>query len=184
MTAEKFKRKLVNLNVKRRLQIWLLIRIGGIIILTSIVSALILYGYARHETINSFYQAHIKIRRVSDLLLPVVLSGSAISLISGVFLALFLPQKIAGPLYRIEQELNKVKAGDFRIKIRLRTKDTLVNFTSHINETIATVDRRLSDMQKAVNSIENTENLPDKTRENVDRIKQLLHDCKTSLNQP
>lgn len=182
MTADKFKRKLVNLNVKRRLQLWLLLRIGGIIILTSIISALILYGYARHETINTFYQAHIKIRRVSDLLLPVVLSGSAISLISGALLALFLPQKIAGPLYRIEQELNKVKAGDFRTKIRLRTKDTLVNFTSQINDTIATVDQRLSDMQKAMNSIDNIESLPQDTREKLDDVKRLLNDCKTTLN--
>jgi len=182
MTADKFKRKLVNLNVKRRLQLWLLIRIGGIIILTSIISALILYGYARHETIDTFYQAHIKIRRVSDLLLPVVLSGSAISLISGALLALFLPQKIAGPLYRIEQELNKVKAGDFRTKIRLRTKDTLVNFTSQINDTIATVDQRLSDMQKAMNSIDNIESLPLDTREKLDDVKRLLNDCKTTLN--
>jgi len=182
MTADQFKRKMINLNVKRRLQIWLLIRIGGIIILTSIVSALILYGYARHETINTFYQAHIKIRRVSDLLMPVVLSGSAISLISGAFLALFLPQKIAGPLYRIEQELNKVKAGDFRIKIKLRTRDTLVNFTSQINETIATVDCRLSDMQKAVSDIENLDALPQNTRDKIDEVKRLLNDCKTTLN--
>ncbi|WP_321531866.1 methyl-accepting chemotaxis protein [uncultured Desulfuromonas sp.] len=182
MTAEKFKRKLVNLNVKRRLQLWLLIRIGGIIILTSIISALILYGYARHETINTFYQAHIKIRRVSDLLLPVVLSGSAISLISGALLALFLPQKIAGPLYRIEQELTKVKAGDFRTKIKLRTKDTLVNFASEINDTIATVDHRLSDMQKAINSLDDNEILPQDTREKIDEVKRLLNDCKTTLN--
>ncbi len=184
MTADKFKRKLINLNVKRRLQIWLLIRIGGIIILTSIVSAMILYGYARHETIHNFYQAHIKIRRVSDLLLPVVLSGSAISLVSGVILALFLPQKIAGPLYRIEQELNKVKAGDFRIKIKLRTRDTLVNFTSQINDTIATVEHRLKDMQKTIDSIEHIEALPEPTRQKIIEVQRLLNECKTSLNKP
>jgi len=182
MTADQFHRKIVNLNVKRRLQVWLLIRIGGIIILTSIISALILYGYARHETINSFYQAHIKIRRVSDLLLPVVMSGAAISLISGTLLALFLPQKIAGPLYRIEQELNKVKTGDFRIKIRLRTKDTLVNFTSHINDTIATVDKRLSDMQEAINGIDEIDQLPPQTQAKIREVHRLLNDCKTTLN--
>jgi methyl-accepting chemotaxis protein len=110
------------------------------------------------------------------------MSGAAISLISGTLLALFLPQKIAGPLYRIEQELNKVKAGDFRIKIRLRTKDTLVNFTSHINDTIATVDKRLSDMQEAINGIDEIDQLPPQTQQKIREVHRLLNDCKTTLN--
>ncbi|OEU75391.1 MAG: chemotaxis protein [Desulfuromonadales bacterium C00003068] len=147
MVAKKYKRKLLNFHVKHRLQIWLMIRIGGIIILTAIVSALVLYGYARHETVNSFYDAHIKIRRLSDLLIPVVLAGSAVSLISGTVLAIFLPQKLAGPLYRIEKDLDKVQQGDLTVRIHLRTSDTLHNFAQQINETINHLDQHLSHIQ-------------------------------------
>ncbi|MBW2186550.1 MAG: methyl-accepting chemotaxis protein [Deltaproteobacteria bacterium] len=141
MVAKKYKRKLLNFHVKHRLQIWLMIRIGGIIILTAIISALVLYGYARHETVNSFYDAHIKIRRLSELLIPVVLAGSAVSLISGTLLAIFLPQKLAGPLYHIEKDL------DLTVRIHLRSNDTLHNFAQQINETINHLDQHLSHIQ-------------------------------------
>lgn len=147
MVAKKYKRKLLNFHVKHRLQIWLMIRIGGIIILTSIVSALILYGYARHETVSSFYDAHIKIRRLSDLLIPVVLAGSSVSLISGTLLAIFLPQKLAGPLYHIEKDLDKVQQGDITVRIKLRSNDTLHNFAKKINTTLNQLDQHLSQVQ-------------------------------------
>ena len=79
-------------------------------------SALILYGYARHETINTFYQAHIKIRRVSDLLLPVVLSGSAISLISGALLALFLHKKLPDRFTASNKNLTRLRLEIFELK--------------------------------------------------------------------
>src|SRR3989339_1256756 len=104
-----YKRKKLNLKVKRDFQKWLLARILGVVVLSSLLAALILYFYSYREITDSYYDAHIKIRRVSDLLLPVVLAGSFISLISGMLLALFLPQKIAGPIYRIETDLQAVR---------------------------------------------------------------------------
>ncbi|MFO7605805.1 MAG: methyl-accepting chemotaxis protein, partial [Desulfurivibrionaceae bacterium] len=93
-----YKRKKLNLAVKKEFQKWLLVRILGTILLSSVVAAVILYFYSSRELGESFYDAHIKIRRVSDLLLPVILAGSFVSLLSGTLLALFLPQKIAGPV--------------------------------------------------------------------------------------
>jgi len=160
MVAKKYKRKLLNFRVKHRLQIWLMIRIGGIIVLTAIVSALILYGYARHETVNSFYDAHIKIRRLSDLLIPVVLAGSAVSLISGTLLAIFLPQKLAGPLYHIEKDLDKVQQGDLTVRIKLRTNDTLHNFAKQINTTLNQFDQHLSHIQYLNETLQQLSNTP------------------------
>ncbi len=142
------RRKCLNLQVKRHLQVWLMIRLGGIIILTAIISALILYGYARHETINSFYDAHIKIRRLSDLLIPVVLSGCAVSLISGAIVAIFLPQKLAGPIYHIENRFKSLASGDFTVRIGLRTNDTLHNFANQLNTAIDHADQQWGQVQQ------------------------------------
>lgn len=147
MIAKKYKRKILNLKVKHQLQIWLLVRIGGIIILTAIISALVLYGYARHETVNSFYDAHIKIRRLSDLLIPVVFAGSIVSLISGTLLAIFIPQKLAGPLYHIEKVLDKAQQGDLTVRVTLRSSDTLQDFAHQINETLNHFDQQLGHIQ-------------------------------------
>ncbi|MBU4033324.1 MAG: methyl-accepting chemotaxis protein, partial [Proteobacteria bacterium] len=112
------------------------VRISGVVILSSVIAALVLYGYARNEICDSFYSAHIAIRRVSDLLWPVVAAGSAVSLLSGMLLAIFLPQKIAGPIFRIEKDLEPVRQGDLTVTITLRADDPLQDFAARINEAI------------------------------------------------
>lgn len=131
------KRKKLNLTVKREFQVWLLIRIFGTILVSSLVAAAILFFYARQEIGASFYEAHIRIRHVSDLLIPVVIAGSLVSLISGTILALFLPQKIAGPIFRIEEDLKKIKAGQLDKVIKIRQGDPLQDFAETINNTVA-----------------------------------------------
>ena len=134
VSEEHQKRKTINLKVKRQFQRWLLLRILGLIVVSSLVAALILYFYARQELTTSFFDAHVKIRRVSDLLLPVVIAGSVVSLIGGVVLAVFLPQKIAGPLFRIEQDLLIIKDGDLTKVITLRPEDLLTDLAAEVNE--------------------------------------------------
>ena len=147
MKTCKNKRKFLNLSIEKEFQVWLLVRIFGVIVLSSVLAAAIPFFYARHETVNSFYSAHIKIRRVSDLLLPVILCGSFVSMVAGVFLAFFLPQKIAGPLYRVEKDLQAVKGGDLTVIIKLRKQDTLKSFVAVINEVIADLNQGAKKLQ-------------------------------------
>ncbi len=149
-----YQRKKLNLSVKNEFQRWLLFRIFGTVILSSLVAGGILYLFARKEVVDSFYTAHVTIRRVSDLLLPVVLAGSFVSLLSGTLLALFLPQKIAGPLFRIEEELEAVRKGDLTVKIKLRNDDTMKDFVAIINQTIASLRIKVERIQKVYNCIE------------------------------
>lgn len=154
MDNYKSKRKLLNLSIEKEFQSWLMLRIFGVIVLSSLLAAAILFFYAHQETVNSFYTAHIKIRRVSDLLLPVVLCGSAVSLVAGTFLAIFLPQKIAGPIYRIEKELQAVRQGDLTVCINLRRKDSLKSFAAVINSVIADLNYEVRQLQVAGERLE------------------------------
>lgn len=138
-----YKRKKLNLQVKRRFQMWLLVRILGSVLASSLVAAVILYFYSNREVGQSFYEAHITIRRVSDLLVPVILAGSIVSLISGALIAIFLPQKIAGPVYRMEEDLKAIQEGNLDKEIRLREGDPLQGLAEMINQTIASLKKRL-----------------------------------------
>ncbi len=181
MAARKHKRSYLNLQVERRLQIWLMIRVGGIILLTAIISALILYGYARQETINSFYDAHIKIRRLSDLLIPVVLSGCAVSLVSGTIVAIFLPQKLAGPIYRINKDFAAVRNGDLTVRINLRSKDTLVAFAEQLNSTIQHLDQQFGQLQQLNDKLQSLSEMADADfTSSLNQLDELLSPIKTS----
>lgn len=143
-----YKRKTLNLAVKREFQLWLLIRIFGVILLSTLMAVLILYLYSRQEISSSFYSAHIQIRRVSDLLIPVMLAGGVISLLSGVLLALFLPQKIAGPIYRVQKGLAQIADGDLTGQIMLRKNDAFMDLADSVNQTADALRTRIEEVKK------------------------------------
>lgn len=148
------KRKKLNLHVKKYFQQWLLLRISGVVVACSLIAALILFFYGRTEITASFFDAHVKIRRMSDLLLPVVVAGSLVSLISGVVLSVFLPQRIAGPVYRIEQDLKLIQKGDLRAEIGLRQDDVLADLAREVNKTTGEIHKKVKQSKKALKELE------------------------------
>ena len=169
-------RKKLNLTVKKEFQRWLMFQVLIAVVLSAVVAALILYFYARQEVVGSFFDAHVKIRRVSDLLLPVVIAGSLVSLSCGVLLALFLPQKVAGPLYRIETDLAKVAEGNLATRIKLRDNDTLQDFAGHVDETVLALRRQVVELRRRHEVLESalSSNQPEKAREAAAALKESL----------
>ncbi len=149
-----YKRKKLNMAVKRELQMWLLLRILGVVVVSTLVSVLILYLYSRQEIATTFYSAHIQLRRVSDLLFPVLAAGGVVSLLSGLALALFLPQKIAGPIFRIQKGLSLIQAGDLTEKISLRQNDILTDLADSVNDTTADFRTRMQALKALQKELE------------------------------
>jgi len=143
-----FKRKKLNLAVKRKFQMWLLGRIICVVIVSTLVAVLILYLYSRKEISSSFYSAHIQIRRVSDLLLPVMAAGAFVSLLSGIILALFLPQKIAGPVFRVQKGLEVIGDGDLTEKVVLRQNDIFMDLADSVNGATGGLKNRVLEIKE------------------------------------
>lgn len=147
-------RKKLNLGVKQEFQRWLLLKVLFAVVISALIAACVLYFYARQEVVGSFFDAHVKLRRVSELLLPVVVAGSMVSLLAGGLLALFLPQKIAGPIFQIERGLKLIKNGDLTFSIQLRSDDTLQDFAETVNQTIGAVRGRVQDLKDGCRQLE------------------------------
>ena len=169
-----YKRKKLNFAVKREFQMWLLRRIIGVVVVSSLVAVLILYFYSRQEISSTFYSAHIQLRRVSDLLLPVIVSGAFVSLLSGLVLAMFLPQKIAGPIYRVQKSLTLLKTGDLTEKVVLRNGDPFMDLADSINATtgelrsrIQTIKEIQQELDQLIVSLENEALVAVSTRQNA-----------------
>ncbi len=153
-SSKPYRRKKLNLGIQRQFQLWMLKRMLLTVALCSLVAALILYFYARTEITASFFDAHIKIRRVSDLLLPVVVAGTLVSLLSGILAALFIPQKIAGPLHRIEVDLATVRNGDLAKRIHIRNDDILQSFANNVDTTVVALRHRLEEIKEVQRAVE------------------------------
>jgi len=130
------KRKKLNLKIKQKLQVWLLIRIMGVALLTITVAGIILYFYSVTVVDTDYLSFAPKVRKVSEVLLPVFLAASLTSIVAGLLLALFLSQKIAGPVFRIEQDLLRMRTGDLTDIINVRSTDILKELAQSVNMTV------------------------------------------------
>ena len=154
-TQRRYKRKLLNFSIKRDMQFKMIGKIFLILFISLLLSGAIFYQFANQEITSSFKMFHIKARNFLDFLLPVVLSSFVISLIAGVIGSLFFPRPIAGGVYRIEQDLQKIiDDKDFTVRIKLRKNDPLIPVADRINrltgelrETLQKVDNQLSTLE-------------------------------------
>lgn len=179
MNPYKHKRKKLNLNVKREFQKWLLLRMTAQVLLSSLVAAAILYFYARNEITDSFYSAHVTIRRVSDLLLPVIAAGSAVSFLGTLIVVIFLPQRIAGPLYRIEKRLEELKEGDLRSEIKLRRNDILQDMAATLNDCTGSLQKKIKLAQENQAQLEKTFRKTAEADDAFGKLKENLDSFKT-----
>ena len=143
------KRKTINLKVKQDFQRWLLLRIMGTSLLTIIVASIILYLYSKGIVDTEYLSYKTDVRKVSEVLLPVLIAASLTSVVAGLVLALFLPQKIAGPIFRIEQDLLEIGKGDLTKSITLRGADILKELSESINMAFRSVGTMVNDAKES-----------------------------------
>jgi len=148
------KRKKLNFKVKQDFQIWLLMRIMGTSMVTIIVACILLYLYSKGVVDAEYLSFKTDVRRVSEVLLPVLIAASLTSIVCGLLIALFLPQKIAGPLFRIEQDMLQVSEGDLTKSITLRYADILKEHSETINMTVGNIGNMVKDVKESGNVLE------------------------------
>ncbi|MBW2568811.1 MAG: hypothetical protein JRD93_09170 [Deltaproteobacteria bacterium] len=124
---------LFNFSIKRKLQLRMLVKIWSIILVSLLVTGIIFYFYSDINIGKSYRLFHIKADNFMDFLFPVLACGFFTSLFLGVVVSLLFPHAIAGPIYRIENELVEIGKGNLCKKIILRKGDELEDLVDSIN---------------------------------------------------
>lgn len=91
---------------------------------------------------------HVKARNFLDFLLPVVGISFGVSLVVGTVASLFFPKNVAGPLYRIEEDVRKMAGGDLTVRIRLRDGDEGAAVAGQINQLADLFEQTVIDGRK------------------------------------
>ena len=148
------KRKKLNLKVKQDFQIWLLTRIMVTALATVVLASIFLYLYAKGVVDTEFLGFKPNVRKVSEVMLPILIAAALTSTIAGLVLALFLPQKIAGPIFRVEQDLLQIRTGDLTKVVNLRCADILKELAETLNGTIADIGHMVKDIKMSGSVLE------------------------------
>lgn len=122
-----------------------------IIIATLLMSALI-YWFNRQTNTVAFENLRVVVKSTADFLLPIILQiVIVVTIVVGmatIAITLFTSHKIAGPLYRLKAETEKIKNKDLSSQVSIRAKDQLQKMASEFNE-------MRSELKNSVNSIKN-----------------------------
>ncbi|MBX6422052.1 methyl-accepting chemotaxis protein [Thermosulfurimonas sp. F29] len=146
---ERERRRRLNLRIKRDLQVWILKRTVFSMVAGMIIGFIILYFFSHRELGETYWQAHITIKRVSDLLVPVMVAAGLAGFLGSLVLLVFFPQKIAGPIYRLERDFcNHLKEGDLTFRFSLRRDDPFQTLPQAINEAVGTLRERVREVAR------------------------------------
>ena len=135
-SQEPSRRKLLNLTIKSGLQWRMIGRISGILFVSLLISNGFLFYLASKEINTVLIFFDLAPRNNLSLLLPGIAFSFLFSMIMGLLCSLFFPKKYAGPLYRIEQDLQQVISGDLTRKVSLRTGDDTAVLVAQLNKLI------------------------------------------------
>jgi len=149
------KRRIINFSVKRQLQIRLFIKILGIILIGVGLMATVFYFFSNREINSSYRQFHIHADNFLDLLRPTVILSVFLALLASVAITMFIPIKIAGPLFRIERDMKeKVANGDLTVRFILRKGDEMGELADAVNFCLESLGKKIETAQKLADDLE------------------------------
>jgi methyl-accepting chemotaxis protein len=153
--GDKNRRSVINFSVKRKMQIRLLIKVLGIILIGVGIMATVFYFFSNREIHSSYRQFHIHANNFLELLRPTVILSVFLAILASVGITIFLPIKIAGPLFRIERDIKeKVANGDLTVRFYLRNGDEVGELADAVNVCLESLGKKIESTQKLADDLE------------------------------
>jgi nitrogen fixation/metabolism regulation signal transduction histidine kinase len=129
----------------------LLVLFGGML-----STGLILY-FTQGNLTSLFSNSRLVVTDTAIYILPAVIYTNMITILiislSLIVVTLFVSHKIAGPLFRLEQDINVIAKGNLTFTVRLRKGDQLRELPADINEMTASLNTKVAAIQSGVERI-------------------------------
>jgi methyl-accepting chemotaxis protein len=128
--------------------------------------------FNNQETLtSSFRNSKLLIQNTSLAIMPSVIYTTLIStLVIGLIVimaTLLASHKIAGPMFRFEQDIDKISTGDLNSRIDIRTGDQFQAIAVSLNKMIDSLNNKVSDIKREANALSRNEDLPESCRREI-----------------
>ncbi|MCK4463420.1 MAG: hypothetical protein KAU58_03815 [Candidatus Omnitrophica bacterium] len=127
-----------NYFIDKSFQSKFIIKFCTLTIIASLLTGFLIYYFNQKTTTVAFENLKVVVKSTSDFILPIVLQILVIVTIligiGAVVVTLFTSHKIAGPLYRLKKELEKMKNGDLSSPVQIRSGDQLQRIASEFGD--------------------------------------------------
>ena len=167
--------------IKKGFQFKFIVKFCLLVLIGVIISTLLVLLFTHGTLTSSFQHSRLIIKNTSSAILPAVIYTNLITLglisLASILVTLFVSHKIAGPMFRIEEDMKEISEGDLTKKIRFRRKDQITDLADSINKMTASLQEKILDIQTEVERLLNLasrQNASDDVIEELNRLHQRI----------
>lgn len=125
--AQQYKRR--NYFINKPFQTRFILKFCLVVVLSSLVIGGLVYYVFQDTTTVAIENTQVVVKSTADFVLPIVINilflvTVAVAIVVA-FITMMTSHKIAGPLYRLQREIELLEKGDLRREFRIRNNDQL-----------------------------------------------------------
>ncbi|SHK66903.1 HAMP domain-containing protein [Desulfatibacillum alkenivorans DSM 16219] len=167
--------------VKRDFQGAFILKFCLLVLLGAVASTLLIFYFSGDTLTSDFSNSRLVIQSTSRAILPAVIMTNLITLgmvaLAVLVLTLVISHKIAGPLFRLEKELEKIGGGNLKTVVTLRNKDQVEALAQSINSMAGQLHTKVSDIRDSLDQMARRmehEDATGKWAENIEDVKKRI----------
>ncbi|MCX7038726.1 MAG: hypothetical protein NT005_06305 [Spirochaetes bacterium] len=132
----KRRKKLINRRFQyRSIATWLTVVLAGFLVCAAGFALSYWITFARGDDLAG----EAMVRRL-EILLPGLLANDLLIMLIVIVTGIFTTHRVAGPIYRMESDIDRVLTGETHARVRLRRGDAFPELAEKVNELIERLD--------------------------------------------
>jgi len=143
--------------VQKDFQSKFILKFCTVLLIGIIISVGLLVLFSKNTLTSSFEQSRLVIKNTATAILPSVFLSHFIALVIIVLLAivitLLVSHKLAGPMFRFQNELKEIGKGDLRNAVRIREKDQLKAVADNLDQMRVNLQKKVVDIKEEIEHI-------------------------------
>ena len=167
------------LYINRDFQTRFILKFCLILLLGGAISIGLTFFNTQESLTSSFSNSKLVIQNTSLAIMPSVIYTTLIStLVIGlivIMVTLLASHKIAGPMFRFEQDIDKIAAGDLKSRIDIRKEDQFQAIATSLNNMIDSLNTKFSDIKRDANALAEKKDLPESYRREIVRFNEKIN---------
>ena len=124
-----------------------------VIVATAILATIVLW-MADNSTTVTIENTKVSVKNTVDFIYPVLFQSFVVAIVFSAvsvgFLTMLMTHRVAGPLFRLKRELQKVQGGDLTSDFKIRGKDQLGDFADELRKSFSFVRAELASAKETL----------------------------------
>jgi len=176
--GQTYKRR--NYFIKKEFQFKFILKFCLIMLAGIVLSTCIVFIFSQDTLTSSFKNSSLVIENTGSAILPTILITNLITLaiiiLAAIGVTLFISHRIAGPMFRFENDIRRVSDGDLKVRINLRKKDQFSAMAESFNLMASNLQEKVHSIDSSIDNIIESDGAEDEeVKTQLKELKDLVH---------